>query len=651
MDAYYDNSIKISGFANWFPSNAKTFKQLHVQKVLEIQAEKPDIAYILRDHVEIETVSIHAIEVPSSKSYEGQVLTGCKLIVNGRIKHNIEYIAATSTQSVHAGELFIDFSTYIMLENSFCGAYSYQVTPYIEDVYLKHLDNRKIFGSVMLLIDAVPTVAEVSLQGLNLDILADPDCPVQYIDELGSGTYFSQFFCMESIVLPSFKPDIKQMVSSIVEPEVISVKFIDSMKGTSAEGQYLTGKKAVLAMKITQKALYAAELPDQVICAVENVAYQCAYIVIPNLIEGTEPEVLYKSGMLKPKITVEHSYFTNLNKRTLFHYISLSLELELIPTYEISYSSYSSCEMSNIFLCHEDGKCTVQITRNQSQKNIKPCWSPNGSLVAYLSGVIDGYDLFVFHMRTCQHRRLIAEHAFDNISSISWLNSNEKLIFCGTRGQCKDLYLLDVTTGSYRQFTNGHGLIKNYYPKVSPDGRSVAYLHTNAGLVNLWVSDITGKTASSITTSGYIRDYDWLPDSMGLVYIDNANPCSCDIYLHDLKSGLADPIIASDKFYGCKLPAVSPNGRYVAFVGTGKISDDVYIYHIESNKLFNITNYRESVKIGSLVWKIDSCKIYYSAKEALYYDLYDVNISNHSRSRLSDTSSAFMQLAYRPRVK
>ncbi|HUV84384.1 MAG TPA: hypothetical protein VMV86_01680, partial [Methanosarcinales archaeon] len=463
--------------------------------------------------------------------------------------------------------------------------------------------------------------------------------------------YFSQFCCEETMTLPPQKPDIEQIVSVIVDPEIISVKFINTLKGTSVEGQHLAGKKVILEIKLKQKTLYVADIPDQSIYGTESIFYKSAYIVLPPFIEGTDPELLFKNNMLKPKLTIEDVYYARLGKRSIFKNICIFAELQFIPTFELCYSSYHNCTKSELFLCHENGSFNTQVTQTKSKKNIKPCWSPNGNQIAYLSGTQEGYSLFNFNIKNNSHKMLFPHNFFDNISSFSWLKDSQQILFSAVKNESKELYLLNIANNKHQQITQGSGLIKSYYPKASPDGCHVAYLRSYTCLVDLWYSDVQGKNPIKITTTGAVRDYDWLSDSKGLVYIDNKNECCCEIYMIKLKEQYSSCIVKCDSLYGCKSLAVSPDGCYIAFVGTNKCSDDIYIYNMHTEKLHNITNHQNSIKINSIAWKIDSSKIYYAAKEFTYYNIYSVDIANKCKEYLTNTTSSYMQLSYRPRIK
>ena len=147
--------IEYSGIADIFPEKPMRFKQLTVQEDLVIPDAKPDIEQITKVIAEVEITNIRVIKTPKGVSWEGQELTGWKLIVEGELLQKIEYVADEPTQSVHAAHFKIPFSTFIVLsENHSCNNIV-TVVPYIEDIYVQQIDKRRFFKNVVLFLDAV----------------------------------------------------------------------------------------------------------------------------------------------------------------------------------------------------------------------------------------------------------------------------------------------------------------------------------------------------------------------------------------------------------------------------------------------------------------------------------------------------------------
>jgi len=147
--------IEYSGIADIFPKQPIRFKQLTVQEDLVIPDAKPDVEQITKVIAEVEITDTRLVRTPKGVSWEGQELTGWKLIIEGELLQKVEYVADEPTQSVHAAHFRVPFSTYIVLsENHTCDKIV-NVVPYIEDIYVQQIDNRRLFKNVVLFLDAV----------------------------------------------------------------------------------------------------------------------------------------------------------------------------------------------------------------------------------------------------------------------------------------------------------------------------------------------------------------------------------------------------------------------------------------------------------------------------------------------------------------
>ena len=67
--------------------------------------------------------------------------------------------------------------------------------------------------------------------------------------------YFSQINISRKIILEDTLPDIKQIISSIIDYEVVSIKIIETTNGISCEGKYSSGQKALVELKFKEKII------------------------------------------------------------------------------------------------------------------------------------------------------------------------------------------------------------------------------------------------------------------------------------------------------------------------------------------------------------------------------------------------------------
>ena len=150
------------GLHDCLPENPIYFTQISVPELVSIPEAKPDMEQLLSVMVDAKIKSIRAVDTCIAHSYEGQNLSGQKLIVEIQLLQKIKYVADEPTQSIHAAHfeecihsIFVVVPCSIdgipvrtLLENK-----KVVVTPYIEDIFAQMRNKREIFKNITLLID------------------------------------------------------------------------------------------------------------------------------------------------------------------------------------------------------------------------------------------------------------------------------------------------------------------------------------------------------------------------------------------------------------------------------------------------------------------------------------------------------------------
>lgn len=156
------NFIKTNGIAAQIPENPIYFTQISIPEILKLPDSKPDIEQLVSVTVEAQIVHSNLIDTPCIKSYEGQLLSGKKLIIEIRLIEKIVYVADEQTQSVHAAHFENTMkSIFIVVPNEIAGTpieklfkqKKLVITPYIEDIFAMQRDKRTIFKNITMLID------------------------------------------------------------------------------------------------------------------------------------------------------------------------------------------------------------------------------------------------------------------------------------------------------------------------------------------------------------------------------------------------------------------------------------------------------------------------------------------------------------------
>ena len=261
--------------------------------------------------------------------------------------------------------------------------------------------------------------------------------------------------------------------------------------------------------------------------------------------------------------------------------------------------------------------------------------SPDGRKVAWVETQIDKNgertgkrDIYLAEYEKSQKPMRItagASTAHFNERGLAWSPDSQQLAFlsdAAKKGQL-ELYVMKLGGGTARQVTTAKGLLAT--PKWSPDGRSVAVLHTEdatreagplvaetpeTGVIKdvffeqrLAIVDLAGGALRDATPADvYVYEYDWAPDSNSLALTAARGNGDNNWYIAQLYA-LAVSSAEMRSLYTPNLqiarPAVSPDGKSIAFI-EGLMSDedsvggDVYVIPREGGPARNLTPERKA---------------------------------------------------------
>lgn len=142
--------------------------------------------------------------------------------------------------------------------------------------------------------------------------------------------FFTQLAIPETVEIPYGKPDIEDLMSVMVDAEVISARLINTPTAVSCEGQVLLGHKLVIELKLRQKVKYIANEPAQSIhAAYFEMVINSAFVVLPPGIGTTCMEELFKQNKLVVIPYIEDIYAVKLDRRRIFKNISLLIDVKV----------------------------------------------------------------------------------------------------------------------------------------------------------------------------------------------------------------------------------------------------------------------------------------------------------------------------------
>ncbi|MET0290455.1 MAG: amidohydrolase family protein [Pseudoxanthomonas sp.] len=178
-----------------------------------------------------------------------------------------------------------------------------------------------------------------------------------------------------------------------------------------------------------------------------------------------------------------------------------------------------------LWLLPSKGGTARRITDAYSDAR-QPVWSPDGQTLAFFSYREGGYDLWTVKPDGSALKKL-TWGAFDDRDPI-WSPDGKRLAFAsdrGTPGQSSyNIWTVDVASGALQQVT--HNAFENRMPSWSPDGRRIAYSSTRDGSSGLFATTVTDGTEQPLRDSkGTLEAPSWTPDGR-LLYVEQIDGTS-----------------------------------------------------------------------------------------------------------------------------
>lgn len=278
-------AITYRGISDKLPCHPTTFIQFMLERTCCLDASLLSIYQLLRVDSQADILSYQVIQTPTSKSLEGQILTGKKLIVCGQLKQQIIYSAETATHSVHSGYFYTPFCTSIVLPSSYIPSSPIRIIPYIESVDAHVLDTQCIHFCSSLFLDVITCAFCTSTNSCHC---FSPRVYGVSSSLPTSPTYFKDTLIESYLTLSDTNIDLGQLLSVSVRATLLSTRLVPTTEVTSLEGMTLSGCKLVVDMQLDTMITYTScNCCESVYSAYLPPTIESAFIVVPCTINGT----------------------------------------------------------------------------------------------------------------------------------------------------------------------------------------------------------------------------------------------------------------------------------------------------------------------------------------------------------------------------
>ncbi len=158
--------------------------------------------------------------------------------------------------------------------------------------------------------------------------------------------------------------------------------------------------------------------------------------------------------------------------------------------------------------------------------------------------------------------------------------SPSRLMAAVTVGEFLDteIWIKELDKGLARRLTNYRGM--NRRPVWSPDGTSVAFISNRDGRRAVYSVPVEGIAAPELLFEHPGEDVDevvWSTDGDWLIYRTGTSPNNRDVYAHRLRPDTTTIVVSAEPDVDERSPALSPNGRWLAYVSNETGQDEVWV--------------------------------------------------------------------------
>jgi Tol biopolymer transport system component/CubicO group peptidase (beta-lactamase class C family) len=233
----------------------------------------------------------------------------------------------------------------------------------------------------------------------------------------------------------------------------------------------------------------------------------------------------------------------------------------------------------DIYLMNADGSDQRNLT-NHPASDDHPCWSPDGSLIAFSSDRSGNYEIYVMAVSGgtdsdgANLQRLTRNPAVDGHPT--WSPDGRRIAFVSLRDGNAEIYVMAVPDGTDADGSDLQRLTVNqsgdHEPDWSPDGTQIVF----ASSAGIYVMSSDGSGRQKLTGTDADDFYPrWSPDGTQIAYLSRRDGSLEEIYVMNSDGTNQRRLTNNDAFDGA--PSWSPDGTQVVFASDRDGDHEIYV--------------------------------------------------------------------------
>ncbi|MDP0589756.1 MAG: Tol-Pal system beta propeller repeat protein TolB [Candidatus Endonucleobacter bathymodioli] len=231
-----------------------------------------------------------------------------------------------------------------------------------------------------------------------------------------------------------------------------------------------------------------------------------------------------------------------------------------------------------------DGKRVLTIFKSR-EPIMSPCWSPDGSSVAYVSFETGRSSIFIQELTTGKRKQITAYKGLN--SSPAWSPDGKKIAFVLSKNGSPDIYILDMPSNKLSQITSHFSI--DTEPDWMPDGNSIIFTSNRGGSAQIYQLHIESRPGGLTLAKGESKRLTFhgqfnarakvFPDGKSLAIIHKGKQSvNFNIIIQDLATGRIRRLTSSALEDS---PSIAPGGRRLIYSTQGKTYGELRIVSVD----------------------------------------------------------------------
>lgn len=218
-------------------------------------------------------------------------------------------------------------------------------------------------------------------------------------------------------------------------------------------------------------------------------------------------------------------------------------------------------ERVDVYVMAADGTGLQRLTHDALSSGTNIEWSPQGHRILFSRGTPDSFGIYVMASDGTRQMSLVPPDGH-NVAG-SWMTDGT-IVISSDRSGSNRLYTMSEEGTDIQPLPNTRD--GDYFPVVSPDGKTVAFMNDDGPESDIWKMDMDGSARVALAVSPLAQKWtSWSPDGTHLAYHDLP---SQTIRIADVDSGESRELNLDR---AALMPDWSPDGRHIAFVSEGDV--------------------------------------------------------------------------------